>query len=141
MTREQLGRLGLGAIDAATPGSLAEKAIETLLRANPRMRWAILQRGLWVHGARSLGDYAEAAMAMTLDGRIGTIRCPTLLTTAENDPLSKGAEAIFDELACPKELLRFTAAEGAGDHCEIDNRALATLRMLDWLAATLGLDG
>jgi hypothetical protein len=40
MTRERLGRLGLGAIDAATPGSLAEKAIEMRLRANPRMRWA-----------------------------------------------------------------------------------------------------
>ena len=93
-----------------------------------------------MHGAKSLERYAEAAMAMTLEGRIDAIRCPTLLTTAENDPLSKGAEAIFAELSCPKELMRFTAAEGAGDHCEIGNRSLATLRMFDWLAETVGLD-
>ena len=90
------------------------------------------------HGVKSFEGYAEAAMAMTLEGRIDAIRCPTLLTTAENDGLSKGA--IFAELSCPKELMRFTAAEGAGDHCEIGNRSLATLRMYDWLAATVGLD-
>ena len=36
--------------------------------------------------------------------------------------------------------MAFTAAEGAGDHCEMGNRSLATLRMFDWLAATLRLD-
>jgi hypothetical protein len=79
----------------------------------------------------------EAGLAMTLEGRVGQIRCPTLLTTAENDPLSKGAPALYDELTCPKALLRFTAAEGAGDHCEMYNRSLAMMRMLDWLDATL----
>ena len=66
------------------------------------------------------------------------IRCPTLLTTAEDDPLSHGAEALCAEMTCPKALIRFAAAEGAGDHCEILNRSLANMRMLDWLDATLG---
>lgn len=140
LTRDQLGRLGLDALGAATPGSLAGKAVETLLAANPRMRWSLLQRGLWVHQVASLHDYVEAALAMTLEGRVGMIACPTLLTTAEDDMLSKGAAALLDELTCPKELLSFGAAEGAGDHCEMSNRSLATLRMLDWLSATLNLD-
>jgi hypothetical protein len=97
-----------------------------------------VQRGLWVHGVTSLGEYVAAAMRMTLDGRVGMIRCPMLLTTAEDDPLSKGAEALHAELACPKTLLAFAAAEGAGDHCELGNRSLAQMRMLDWLDATLG---
>ena len=78
---------------------------------------------------------------MTLEGRVERIACPTLLTTAENDPLSQGAAALLAELTCPKTLLAFTAAEGAGGHCEMANRSLANLRMLDWLDATLGLIG
>ena len=122
------------------PG-VAEKAVEALLEANPQMHWALVQRGLWVHGVKSLGDYAEAALAMTLEGRVDAIRCPTLLTMAESDFRSKTAENLFNELTCPKTLMRFTAAEGAGDHCEMPNRSLATLRMFDWLAETLHLDG
>lgn len=137
LTPESLSRFGAGVAGTATPGSLAEAGLEELLKANPGMRWKLVQRGFWVHGVKSLGEYAEAAMAMTLEGRVGMIRCPTLLTTAENDPLSHGAEALLAELACPKALLRFTAAEGAGDHCEMGNRSLATLRMLDWLEGIL----
>jgi hypothetical protein len=42
------------------------------------------------------------------------IPCPTLLTAAENDPLAKGAQTLFDALKCKKKLVRFTAAEGQG---------------------------
>jgi hypothetical protein len=115
-----------------------EAALEKSSQASPSMHWKLIQRGLWVHGARSLLDYVQAAMAMTLEGRVGGIRCPTLLTLAEEDALAQGAEALFAELTCPKTLLRFTSAEGAGEHCEMGNRSLANLRMLDWLDATLG---
>ena len=63
--------------------------------------------------------------------------CPTLLTSAENDPLAAGAQAFFDALRCPKDLIRFTAAEGAGDHCEMGNRSLLNRRVLDWLDTVL----
>ena len=58
----------------------------------------------------------EAAAAMrqaqkAMDGRAELIRCPTLITAAENDPLAAGAQAFFDALRCPKELIRFSAAE------------------------------
>jgi predicted alpha/beta-fold hydrolase len=102
------------------------------------MHWALVQRGLWVHGVWSLAELMPAAMQLTLEGRVADIRCPTLLTMAENDPLARDAGTILEELRCPKALLRFTAAEGAGDHCEMRNRALANQRMLDWLDGTLG---
>ena len=34
-------------------------------------------------------------------------------------------------------IMEFTAAEGAGDHCEMKNRSLVNNRVLDWLDATL----
>jgi hypothetical protein len=86
---------------------------------------------------KTLGAYVAAATAMTLEGRVGQITCPTLLTMAESDALSQGAEALLAELRCPKTLLRFTAAEGAGGHCKMGNRSLANLRMLDWLDETV----
>ena len=59
--------------------------------------------------------------------------CPTLLTFAKNDPLAAGAQAFFDALRCPKDLIRFSAAEGAGGHCEMFNRSLLNRKVLDWL--------
>jgi hypothetical protein len=63
------------------------------------------------------------------------------MTLAENDPLASGTQSFFDALRCPKHLLRFTAAEGAGDHCEMMNRSLLNRRVLDWLDALFGRQG
>ena len=41
---------------------------------------------------------------------------------------------------CPKTLLEFTDADGAGMHCEMLNRSMANRRILDWLDETLGVD-
>jgi hypothetical protein len=72
-----------------------------------------------------------------MDGRYDQILCPTLLTAAEEDPLSALAADFTERLGDRGHLVHFTAAEGAGDHCEILNRPLANGRMLDWLDATL----
>jgi hypothetical protein len=40
------------------------------------------------------------------------IRCPTLMTAAENDPLAIGAQTLFDALTCPKALIKFSAGRG-----------------------------
>jgi hypothetical protein len=69
----------------------------------------------------------------TLDGLV--VR--TLLTWAESDPLSWNADRIYDQLKCPRELVRFYDAEGAGDHCEAKNRPLFHQRAFDWLDETL----
>jgi pimeloyl-ACP methyl ester carboxylesterase len=69
----------------------------------------------------------------SLEGRLGAIGCPTARTAAEEDPLAGSAEQVYDELRCPKTLLRFAAAEGAGDHCEMRNRSLLDQRVFDWL--------
>jgi dienelactone hydrolase len=138
ITAEQLARFGVQLAPGAEPGPEIEAGMEQLAGSSPKMHWTLVQRGLWVHGANSFGEFVQAAMQLTLEGRVASIRCPTLLTMADDDPLSHGAEALLAELACDKTLLRFTAAEGAGGHCEMSNRSLANLRMLDWLEATLG---
>jgi alpha-beta hydrolase superfamily lysophospholipase len=115
-------------IDDATLAPIVEA-----IHGDRAQRWAIEQRGFWVHGVSTLGEYLKATVPFSLEGRLDAISCPTALTAAEADPLARSAEQVYEGLTCPKTLLRFTAAEGAGDHCEMRNRSLLDQRVFDWL--------
>ena len=80
-----------------------------------------------------LGEYLKATVPFSLEERLDAISCPTALTAAEADPLARSVDQVYDGLRCPKTLLRFTTAEGAGDHCEMRNRTLLDQRVFDWL--------
>ena len=82
-------------------------------------------------------DYLRIAPQYKLSDRADKIQCPTLITWAENDPIASAAETLYDALTCPKMLTRFTATEGAGDHCEMKARTLFHQRSFDWLDKVL----
>jgi pimeloyl-ACP methyl ester carboxylesterase len=107
------------------------------IQETPALRWAIIQRGFWVQGVDSLSEYLKISEDYSLKEVVSQIRCPTLLTWAESDPLSWNAELIYDRLRSEKELVRFYDAEGAGDHCETKARSLFHQRAFDWLDETL----
>lgn len=69
---------------------------------------------------------------------VDRIRCPTLVTRAENDPIGNFAQRLYEALKSPKELLYFTQVEGAGDHCEQMAHSLFHQKVLDWLDETSG---
>lgn len=113
----------LGAIDQDVIDGLAQA-----VSADRRLRWSIVQRGFWVHGVDTLRDYLRSAEPFTMAGRMELITCPT-----QDDPLAAGAQPLFDALTCRKELIRFRAADGAGGHCEMQNRSRLNRAVLDWL--------
>jgi alpha-beta hydrolase superfamily lysophospholipase len=117
-------------------GAVLKPFLEQSL-ANPVSRWSLQQRGLWVHGVTTLSDYLRIAREYSMEAVVGQIRSPTLLTQAERDPLAANAGRFYDALTCPKALLQFTDAEGAGDHCEVGNRPLFDQRVFDWLDEVL----
>lgn len=134
--RDLAARLGADEVRAADLVNLDESLIERMSRViegDRILRWSLIQRGYWVHGVDNLRDYLRAAMPFTMEECAEKIACPTLITHAEHDPLARGAQRFFDRLRCPKTLLRFSAAEGAGDHCEMGNRTLLNRKVLDWL--------
>lgn len=105
---------------------------------NPMARWKLQQRGLWVHGLPTLGDLVvDLGRRYRLSEVADRIACPTLLTTAEGDPLGGGAQSLYEALTCPKTIVRFTAAEGAQGHCEGWNRSRFDQRVFDWLDEVL----
>lgn len=105
--------------------------------ANPAQRWTFKQRALWVHGLKTLFDYVRISPQYSVAALASEIRCPTLVTQAENDPVAAFAELLYDALTCPKRFLRFTEAEGAGDHCESLARSLFHQQAFDWLDEVL----
>lgn len=111
--------------------------LEQVIQSDRKLRWGVVRRGFWVHGTPDLRSYLRSAEQFTMEGRAELIRCPTLMTLAENDPLATNTQVFFDALRCPKTLIRFMAAEGAGEHCEMMNRSLLNDRVLDWLDGVL----
>ena len=109
-----------------------------MIQSDRKLRWGIVQRAFWLHGVTSLREYLRTAEAYTLGGRVEDIGCPTLLTLAEDDPLTAGTQALYDALQC-KTLVRFNAQQGAGGHCEMGNRSLLNRTVLDLLDDVLGV--
>ena len=131
-------KLGASVADAANlvhlePAVVA--AMQKIVDGNPSLRWKIVQRGLWVHGLATIPDYLKAAETFTIKGRIAEISCPVMMTLAETDTLAKGTEAVAAELKVPYSIVPFASAEGAGDHCEMQNRSLLNRRTFAWLDA------
>lgn len=102
----------------------------------PTAGWAI-RRSLWVHGVEGPLDYLRLAAEYTLAGRAELIRCPALISSAENDQIGATAQMLYNALAGPKTFQRYTDAEGAGAHCESGARTLFNQRAFDWLDGVL----
>jgi hypothetical protein len=117
----------------------ADAAMAAQMAANPTMRWAITH-GMYVMGASTPRQFAASYLDYTLAGGIAEkISCPTLICEAVEDIFFEGQpEAVYDHLTCPKTLMRFTSAEGAGAHCHSGALRLAFGRIYDWLDDTLG---
>lgn len=113
--------------------------VQPLLK-NPLVRWKLVQRGQWVHGVRTAGEYLLDLARYQISDVVDRIRCPTLIATAEGDPASSGAEQLFEALTCPKRLTRFPACEGTQGHCEAGNRSRFNQQVFDWLDETLGVE-
>jgi pimeloyl-ACP methyl ester carboxylesterase len=100
-------------------------------------RWAI-SNGLWVLAATTAREFVDAFTKYDLTPVVEQITCPTLVCAAEADQFFKGQpQLLYDALRCPKTLLKFTAAEGAEEHCHEGALTLFHQRLFDWLDDTM----
>jgi len=121
----------------------ALEAIDAMMRLrlrHPTRGWAI-RRGLWTHGVERPIDYLRLAAHYTLAGKAERIACPTLIASAETDEIGATAGKLYDRLTCRKSFQRFSAAEGAGAHCQSGARALFNQRAFNWLDGVLAEGG
>ncbi len=87
-------------------------------------------------GADSFGAWLRVMAGYTLEGRAQHITCPTLVTEGEGDFASQ-SQKLFDALTCEKRFHGFSAAEGAGGHCEGMGQQLWQDVVFSWLAEVL----
>jgi hypothetical protein len=74
-----------------------------------------------------------------LDDEVGQIDTPLLITESEGEQLWPGqSRQLYERIPGPKEIVTFTAREGAGGHCAPLAQALREARIFDWLEQHLG---
>ena len=97
---------------------------------------------MWVFGASDMDDFFRRAEGMTLNGVMGRITVPFLVTHGAEDrqiPVDYAHQS-FDQLlnAPRRELKIFTEREGGVEHVGADNMSFGRDYIADWFADTLG---
>ena len=90
----------------------------------------------WAFGAKDLDEAVGMAQRFSLAGVAGRIECPLLVVHGEKDrivPLDS-ARKLYEAAGTKHKTFKiFTAAEGAAEHCQVDNRQLGVDYIADWL--------
>jgi hypothetical protein len=90
-----------------------------------------------LHNGSRFALYEKVAQ-YHLGDEIQKITTPLLITDPEDEQFWPGqSEQLYDRLPGPKELVKFTAQEGANRHCEPMARSLREARIFDWLEGYL----
>ena len=126
-----------GEIDPNQRVALLDGWIANRAQLPTSLRWQ-LSNAIFVFGVDTAQELLGEVVKYDLSGVADRIACPTLVCEAENDQFFAGQPAIlYEALQCPKTFLRFTAAEGAGEHCQEGALTLFHQRVFDWLDDTL----
>ncbi|MCC6314274.1 MAG: prolyl oligopeptidase family serine peptidase [Thermomicrobiales bacterium] len=115
-----------------------DQGVAELMAHNPAARFTLAMR-MAPFGFDKLSETLVALAAYNLHDVVGQIRTPLLIADPEGEAFWPGqSQELYDALPGPKELVRFTAAEGADLHCEPKALGLREQRFFDWLNRTLG---
>jgi alpha-beta hydrolase superfamily lysophospholipase len=122
---------------AANQQQKFDNLIRIGLRFNPRAMATLVFR-MRPFGITSPYEAFKAVQQYNLAAVAKQIRCPMLITDPEGEQFWPGqSQKLYDALAGPKTLLKFTAAEGGDLHCEPKTPGLRAQRIFDWLDQTL----
>jgi len=117
----------------------ARRLLERLLGVvmkRPTMGWA-MRRHMLVHALDAPIDYFRVAQDYSFVGIEREITCPTFLCHTDADDISRAAPELYAALTCPKRLVEFKAADGAGEHCESGARTAFHQQVFPWLDEVL----
>lgn len=114
-----------------------DREMQEAAEGSPTLRW-FLDNGMFVFDADSPSEFVLLYSEMTMEGRAGSITCPTLVIDSEDDDSFPGQpEELYDSLSCTKDFMLFRAEEGAGEHCQMGAMFLSNQRIFDWLDQVL----
>jgi pimeloyl-ACP methyl ester carboxylesterase len=96
----------------------------------------------WVFGKSTIEDILDVSAKLSLKGVLQHVECPILFVHGENDrqiSVRQAEQCVAECTSIPRaELFVHTLADGAAEHCGVDNLPLTREVMTDWIAETLG---
>ncbi|WP_445667417.1 alpha/beta hydrolase family protein [Paenibacillus sp. FSL H8-0034] len=114
-----------------------EDVIIKIMNQHSGIRWAI-ENGMFTFQASTLMELVQKTEPYSLAGIAEQIICPTLICEAEADHFFAGQpQRLYDALTCPKTYMKFTAEDGAEEHCHFGALLLFNYRLFEWLDQTL----
>ena len=126
----------LGALWQHIEDPAAKPRFDALLE-NPALRTLLAPR-MVTNGVADPQAYIRDMRRYSAADLAPSIKCPSLVTDNETDPVSTGqGRMLYDALNCPKTFRRFTRAEGAEGHCEGLAPIVFWTAAFDWLDTTL----
>lgn len=97
----------------------------------------------WVMGMPDMDSAMKKTEAYTLEGVAGKVTCPFLVIHGADDSISpvENAKRLYDAVSSEVKTLKvFSADEGGSEHCQGDNRFLASTFVADWLGDVLNAE-
>lgn len=118
-----------------------KKEVEALVEQQRALstcfNWCVTQ-GMHITGTKTPFDFLTSIAKHDLDGVLQNVKQDVLLTEGEDDHLFNTGwlYRIMSELVCAKSVTAriFTAREGAEQHCQVGNSALARDEIVRWLS-------
>jgi hypothetical protein len=100
--------------------------------------WCVVQ-GMHITGTTNTWDFLNSIAQANLDGILQNVKQDILLTEGEQDHLFDigWVHRVMKELVCARSVTTriFTAREGAEQHCQLGNSAVARHAIVHWLAS------
>src|SRR5262249_25806058 len=126
-----LGQGSVNAEDDVTPDEAAALPDDV---APPAAKWDLFNV-CRRFGVPRFGAYFEFLKQFRVGSALKNIPCPTLALVGEgegDESLAQAQEYIAG-VSGPKRLYRFSVAEGADTHCQLNNLSFSNHVLLDWL--------
>ena len=109
--------------------------VRAAMEKSTSTRWQN-EQGMFAFNKSSPALFWADYMDFSLEGRAENIRCPTLVTAGTDDQFDPGADqaqALYDHLACGKDLVIYSGEFGAQNHCQMGAFAQSFTGKFDWL--------
>jgi pimeloyl-ACP methyl ester carboxylesterase len=87
-------------------------------------------------GASTMGDWLRGLVPYTIENRVESITCPTLITEGEGDFASQ-SDRLYAALTCPKEIRKLSAKDGCGGHISGLGQQRWQQEAFGWLASVV----
>jgi predicted alpha/beta-fold hydrolase len=114
------------------------QAIVSEMARSVNINW-FFNNAMWTMQVETPAEVMKVLKQYTLQGVAAKIQCPTLVIDSEDDIFLKGQpQKVFDQLKCPKTLLKFSPETTAQAHCQMGALMISNESIFNWLDQTLG---